>query len=90
MESAAKVPQTYPRIEGTHHMNFVNACKGTAQATSPFEYAAALTETMLLGIVALRTGQGRKITYDGARVEITNVPEANQYLSRPYRDGWSI
>ena len=42
---------------------------------------------MLLGIVALRTGQGRPIHYDGARMAITNVPEANAYLQREYRAG---
>jgi hypothetical protein len=46
-----------------------------------------LTETMLLGVVALRAG--RKIEYDGANMRVTNVPEANQYLSREYRQGWT-
>jgi hypothetical protein len=45
---------------------------------------------MLLGIVALRTGQGRKILYDGAAMSVTNIPEANQYLTREYRAGWGI
>jgi hypothetical protein len=45
---------------------------------------------MLLGIVALRTGQGRKILYDGERMAITNIPEANQYLTRDYRAGWAV
>ncbi|MGI9627468.1 MAG: Gfo/Idh/MocA family protein [Longimicrobiales bacterium] len=89
-ESADRVPKTHARIEATHQMNWVEACKGEAEATSPFSYAARLTEVMLLGIVALRTGQGRKILYDGPAMEITNVPEANQYLTRPYRDGWAV
>ena len=66
------------------------ACKGEAEAASPFEYAARLTEVMLLGIVALRAGQGRKILYDADRMEVTNVPEANQYLTREYRTGWEV
>ena len=37
---------------------------------------------MLLGIVALRTGQGRKIEYDGENMRVTNLEEANQYLTR--------
>lgn len=87
---AEKVPKTLPRVEGTHEMNWVNACKGQTQPTCPFEYAAPLTEVMLLPIVALRTGQGRKILYDGAAGQVTNVPEANQYLTREYRPGWSV
>ena len=54
------------------------------------EYAAQLTETMLLGIVALRTGQGSKILYDGEKMLVTNIPDANQYLTREYRAGWAV
>jgi hypothetical protein len=90
MEQAKLVPQTYPRIEGSHPMNWAKACKNEAKAVSPFEYAAALTEVMLLGIVALRAGQGRRIHYDAQSMAIRNVPEANQYLTRPYRAGWEV
>ena len=41
---------------------------------------------MLLGIVALRAG--KRISYDGANMRITNVPQANDYLKREYRQGW--
>jgi predicted dehydrogenase len=90
MEAAAAVPKTIPRIEVSHELNWVAACKKQAEASSPLEYAARLTEVMLLGIVALRTGQGRKILYDGSAMSITNIPEANQYLTREYRAGWSV
>ena len=58
-EEAANVPRTYARIEESHEMNWANACKGIGEATSPFSYAAPLTEVMLLGLVALRAGQGQ-------------------------------
>ena len=90
MQQTASVPQTLPRIGMSHELNWVGACKGNGKATSPFEYAGALTECMLLGIVALRTGQGRKILYDSATAQVTNIPEANQYLTREYRAGWSV
>lgn len=90
MVQAAAVPKTYARIEGSHELNWVKACKGEAKASCPIEYAAQLTETMLLGIVALRAGQGRKILYDGQNMRVTNVPEANQFLTREYRAGWAI
>jgi hypothetical protein len=67
-------------------MNWVDAAKGKAEASCPFEYAARLTEVMLLGIVALRAG--RRITYDGANMRVINVPQANDYLRREYRQGW--
>ncbi len=90
MDVAAAVPKTTPRITWSHELNWAKAIRGEARASSPLEYAAQLTETMLLGVVALRAGQGRKVLYDGARMEFTNAPDANQYLTREYRAGWAI
>ncbi len=99
MEVAAKVPKTYFRVEksGTgpmaqakHRMNWINAIKGKEKATCPFEYASRLTETMLLGVVAMKVGQSKKLYYDGEKGLITNNSDANQYLQREYRKGWSL
>ena len=68
-------------------MNWVDAAKGKTAASCPFEYAARLTEVMLLGVVALRSG--RKIEYDAANMRVVNVPEANSYLRREPRANWS-
>ena len=88
-DSFGKPPEKLPRIAGeAHEMNWVDAAKGKLEASCPFEYAARLTEVMLLGIVALRAG--KKIYYDGTNMRITNVLEANDYLRREYRQGWSI
>jgi predicted dehydrogenase len=89
-DAAARIPESYPRIRESHEMNWALAAKGEGKTTAPFEYAAPLTETMLLGLVALRTGQGVKLRYDGQNMRVTNVPDANQYLSREYRAGWSL
>jgi hypothetical protein len=96
MEVAKQVPQRYERIEtnenkdALHRMNWAKACKGQGKATTPFEYATRLTETMLLGVVAMRAGQGKKIVYDGEAGKITNFDEANKYLQREYRKGWTL
>jgi hypothetical protein len=55
---------------------------------SNFNYAGRLTETILLGNVAMRAGQ--EIQWDAANVKVTNIPEANQYLQREYRQGWYL
>ena len=81
-------PQKLPRIATSHEMNWVDAAKGKTEASCPFDYAARLTEVMLLGIVSLRVG--RKIEYDGANMQVTNIPWANQFLTREYRPGWSM
>ena len=87
---AAAVPQSIPRIEESHQMNWANACRGEGAATCPFDYAARLTEVMLLGLVALRTGQGAKIEYDAANMRVRNSVQANRFLTREYRQGWSL
>jgi predicted dehydrogenase len=88
-ESTAPPPAKLPRIaHEEHEMNWVEAIKGKAELSSPFDYAAQLTEVMLLGIVALRAGT--RIHYDAANMKVTNAPNANQFLSREYSQGWSL
>lgn len=88
--AAVSVPERVPRIEVPHEIDWAQACKGVGQASAPFDYSARLTETMLLGVVALRAGQGRELLYDGAAMKVTNLPEANAYLTREYRAGWEL
>jgi predicted dehydrogenase len=77
-----------PRITTSHEVNWANAAKGNGTASTPFDYAARLTEVMLLGIVALRAGT--KIHYDGAAMRVTNASAANDFLKREFRRGWSL
>jgi hypothetical protein len=86
-DSFGQPAQKLPRIAGQQHeMNWVDAAKGRAEASCPFEYAAKLTEVMLLGMVALRAG--KKINYDGENMRVTNAATANDFLKREYRTGW--
>jgi predicted dehydrogenase len=91
MEEYPTPPELFPRVEGENHeMNWARAIRGEEEAVSPFSYAAPLTEVMLLGIVSLRAGH-QKIEYDAENMEVTNLPEANQYLRRQNpRAGWSL
>jgi predicted dehydrogenase len=90
-EKAAKIPHSLPRIIGGlqgHEMNWIRAIRGEEKISCPFEYATRLNETMNLGVVALRADQA--IEYDGVAGRVTNVADANQYLSRVYRKGWEL
>jgi predicted dehydrogenase len=71
-----------------HEMNWIHAIKGKDQISCPFEYAARLTETMLLGIASLRAGS--RLQYDTANMRVTNNETANQFLTREYRKGYSL
>ena len=87
-ESVGTPAVTLPRIAATHEMNWVEAAKGQTEPSCPFSYASRLTEAMLLGVVALRAGT--KLHYDGEQMRITNVPGANDLLTREYRKGWAL
>ena len=69
-------------------MNWVNSIKGKDEISSPFSYAAHLTEIMLLGVASLRANA--KLHYDGENMRITNNAAANDFLTRKYRDGYSL
>ena len=86
-DSVGLPKQTLPRIATSHEQNWADAAKGKGTASTPFEYAAQLTEVMLLGIVALRAGG--KIHYDAENMRITNIKGANDYLARESRPGWT-
>jgi len=80
--------EAIPRTECTIHEDWVRACKRNERACSDFGYAAALTEMILLGNVALRARE--KIYWDADDMKVTNVPEADKYIRREYRPGWSL
>ena len=83
-----KYPEpTLPISPGNHH-EWVEACKGGPRPLANFDYSGPLTEMVLLGNIAIRTGE--KLNWDAAKMEITNVPEANKYLHRQYRRGWTL
>jgi len=67
---------------------WVAAIKGGPPAMSNFDYAGRLTETILLGNVAMRAG--KKLEWDGASLKATNCPEADQFIKGEYRKGWEL
>jgi predicted dehydrogenase len=84
-----KPPQpTLPRSPG-HHAEWIRACKGGAPAMSNFvDYASQLTETILLGNVAIRVG--KRIDWDPVNLRARDLSAADQYIHREYRKGWTI
>jgi hypothetical protein len=73
---------------GGFQEQWINACKGDLKTSCDFGYGSDMIEMMLLGLVAYRAG--KKIKYDGSAGEVTDCPQANQYLRRTYRDGWTL
>jgi predicted dehydrogenase len=71
-----------------HHAEWIHACKTGAPTTCNFDYSGWLTEANHLGNVAYRVG--KKLEWDPAQLRCPNAPEADQYLRREYRAGWSL
>ncbi|MEJ2163307.1 MAG: Gfo/Idh/MocA family oxidoreductase [Robiginitalea sp.] len=67
-----------------HYHQFVDACLGTTTCTAPFSYAARLTETILLGVVAGRF-PGQTLHWEGDRAQFREA-EANTFLTADYRE----
>jgi len=89
-----KPAPTLPRIhsnldEGNHHREWIAACKGGPKAMSNFDYAAALTETVLLGNLAVRAG-GLKVEWDGPNMKAKNWDEGAKLVKPEYRKGWTL
>ncbi len=82
-------PKTIPRVPGGNHFQeWVTACKGGVAAGANFDYSSRLTEMVLLSNVAVRAQ--RKIEWDAAAMKITNLPAANQYITKEYRGGFGV
>ena len=88
-EGFQRPPRTIqPAFGGNHHAEWVHACKTGGPTGSPFSYAGPLTEANHLGNVAYRAG--RRIEWDAKNMKIPNAPEAERFLKREYRKGWSL
>lgn len=86
-DAAKGVAQSIPRSPG-HMQEYVRMIKEGTPAYSNFDIAAYLTEIILLGCVALRVGEGRRMEWDGPNMTSPNLPEAAQFVTRKNRPGW--
>jgi Oxidoreductase family, NAD-binding Rossmann fold/Oxidoreductase family, C-terminal alpha/beta domain len=79
-----------PRIKGSHFDHFIECCKENKPTCADFEYAAALTEFLLLGHLAIRAGVGAKVVWDGVNMRCSNLPELSALVQPKYRKGWGL
>jgi hypothetical protein len=78
-----------------HYAEWALACKGGPAPGANFDWAGPLAEAVLLGNVALRVPLREDLTlcrllWDPANLKFTNHEEANQFIRRQYRAGWSL
>jgi predicted dehydrogenase len=87
MQEYKQPPKTLSRSAGNDR-EWIEACKGGQPGGANFEFTGPVTETVLLGNVALRTG--KKLIWDGPKMKASNAPEAQAYIKREYRQGWTL
>lgn len=80
-------PVSIPRVT-SHHHEWVDACRGRGQTLSNFGYASVLTESLLLGNLALRVG--KDIDWDAKAMQATNRPEAERFIRPQFREKWTL
>ena len=76
-----------PKSRG-HYQEWLHACKTGAPTLCNFDYAGMLIENNLLANVAYRVG--KKLEYDAKTGKAVNCPQADQYIQREYRKGWTL
>ncbi len=74
-----------------HHDAFINAVLDgkREQLLSPIDYAAPMTEFILLGNIAMQHSPNW-LEWDAKQALITNHTDANRNIHRTYRTGWDI
>jgi len=72
-----------------HYAQFVEACRGNGQTSTPFSYSGPLTELVLLGCLATRFPKA-SLQWDSEQLRFRNLTEANQFVRRTYRKGWEV
>ena len=87
-EKDKQVPKTIPRVPGIHR-DWVESVKAGKKSCSDFSYSGPLTELALLGNLAKKF-PGQPLLWDHKALQITNLAEANAWVRRPYRDGWTL
>lgn len=89
-DKGASHPKPAARLKRSngHHRDWIDAIKGGDPATSPFDYAAHLTEIVLLGVLSLRTR--KPIEWDAANMKAKGLPAADPFIRETCRKGWEI
>jgi hypothetical protein len=92
MQEFTRPPKTLRRVTGGHEADWIRACKEGPDGvppSSPFEYGGALTEMVLLGVLAIRM-KDHRLDWDSQNLRFTNNEKANDLLRIQYRDGWAL
>jgi predicted dehydrogenase len=88
MKEFKEPTKTLPRSPG-HLQEWIDACKGGPAAGANFEFEGRVTEALLLGNAAMRSGK-KMIRWDGEKYKSPGLPDSDKYINPPYREGWTL
>ncbi len=86
-DTTKRVPKTLPRTKGIHR-DWIAAMKEGRKSCSDFSYAAPLSEVIVLGTLAIRTG--KTVEWDYESQQIKGNDEAAKLINVQARAGWDI
>jgi hypothetical protein len=89
MKAFQRPEKTLARIKGGHEQNWIDAIKAGTKASADFSYSGPLTEIALLGNLAKRF-PNEKLLWNNQLMKVTNLDAANEWVRRPYREGWTL
>ncbi len=88
LDGATPVDVEYPHSPG-HFEEWIRAIRTGEQAMSNFpDYAGPLTETMLLGNLAVWSGE--KVEWDAANMKVTNIDGLESMIKPTYSQGYTL
>ncbi|MGE3310232.1 MAG: Gfo/Idh/MocA family protein [Limisphaerales bacterium] len=90
-----QVERTIPRVPEGSHREWASSCRSGKPSGTHFDWAGPLAESVLLGNVGLRVQLREALTraalqWDPAKLAFANLPEADKFLKREYREGWNL
>jgi hypothetical protein len=87
-----KTPKIIEQIPGGldgHEKDWVRVCKGGKPASSNFDRSGPLSEMVPMGNLAVRF-PNQRLLWDGEKMQVNNHKDANAYVRREYREGWTL
>ena len=91
-------PQTIPHSIGGYHQEWIAACKTDNPAARNFtgnpglcnfDYCRTTDRDGAVGHGCVPR-RAKKLEWDAENLKVTNCPEANEYIQREYRKGWTL
>lgn len=88
MRSFKRPPETIQRVNGIYR-DWIDSIKEGRKASSDWaDYSGPFMESILAGVIAMRTGE--RCYMDWKNLKVTNIPDAEALIVPEYHNGWKL